>query len=374
MPKLLFVTTKPFYPDTSGGAQQSSLYLFESLRQLGWQVEVICGLSLRSPSFLRTCWRSLMRFQVPSFPVIKDEDFGYTYWRRLHKFSKEHQWIQWFDRFLREYQPDVVLGHSSPECPLLNYAARQGYPSFFFVRYLRHFEIGCVIPDNIHPIANSPFAASVTARLTGKEVGVVLPFVDANRYRVEKRERRYITFINPVSDKGVEVAIEVARSLPQERFLFVKGKWTGFSKSKLESYLEPIHNLPNVEVWDHQQDMTKVYAVTDILLVPSQFEETFGRVIVEAQVNGIPVVAAKVGGIPYTLGQGGILVEPKNDPQGYTEALQRLRTNENYYAQLSALAIQNSQRPEYEPQYQVKNFIRLVESRNLVKADSQAVN
>lgn len=361
MPKLLFVTTKPFYPDTSGGAQHSSMYLFKSLRKLGWQVEVICGLSLRSPYFRRTLWQNLMRLRKPSL-VFQDEEFGYSCWRRLIKYSQESQWLEWLDQFLREYQPDVVLGHTSPECPLLNYAARQGYPSFFFVRYLRNFEIGSVIPDNIHPIANSPFTASITAQLTGKEVGVVLPFVDTDRYRVTKRDRKYITFINPVPDKGVDVAIEIARSLPQERFLFVKGKWTDFKASTMESYIEPVDSLPNVEVWEYQSDMRQVYAVTDILLVPSQFQETFGRVIVEAQSNGIPVVAAHVGGIPYTLGQGGIVIEPKDKIQAYVEALQRLRTDENFYVQLSDLAIQNSQRPEFDPEEQVKNFIRLVDS------------
>jgi len=372
MPKLLFVTTNPFYPDTSGGAQQSSLYLFESLRKLGWQVEVICGLSLRSPSFRRICRHSLQRLQLPSFPVLKDEDFGYTYWRRLYKFSKEeHQWIEWFEQFLHKYQPDVVLGHTSPECFLLNRAANLGYPSFFFVRYLLNFEKGAVIPENIHLIANSPFTASIVSQLTGKEVGVVLPFVDASRYRSPQRERRYITFINPVPDKGVEIAIEVARSLPQERFLFVKGKWTGFKQSTLESFLKPAYSLPNVEVWEHQQDMRSVYAVTDISLVPSQFQETFGRVILEAQVNGIPVVAAKVAGIPYTLGKGGILVEPKHEPQAYIEALQRLRTDESFYEQVSALAMQNSQRPEFDSHYQVQHFIDLVGSSRLSQTLAQ---
>jgi glycosyltransferase involved in cell wall biosynthesis len=59
-----------------------------------------------------------------------------------------------------------------------------------------------------------------------------------------------------------------------------------------------------VEVWEHQQDTRQIYAVTDILLVPSQFYETFGRVILEAQVNSIPVVAANVDSIPYTLVPG----------------------------------------------------------------------
>lgn len=362
MPKLLFITTKPFYPDTSGGAQQSSIYLFKSLRQLGWQVEVMCGFSLRSPYFRRAIWQNLKgrKFSL----VVKDEDFGYSCQRRLLKFSSSDNWLKWLDQFLRNYQPDVVLGHTSLECPLLNYAARQGYPSFFFVRNLFNFQKGSVVPDQIHPIANSPIAASITAQFTRKEVGTVLPFLDLDAYRVT-RKRRYITFINPIPRKGVDVAIEIARSLPQERFLFVKGKSTGFSDSNLEAYIKPVYRLPNVEVWEHQQDMRRVYAVTDILLVPSQFEETFGRVIVEAQVNSIPVVAAHVGGIPYTLGQGGMLIEPKDKTEAYVKALQQLRSDESFYAQLSDLALKNSQRPEFDPQYQVKNFIRFVESRSL---------
>jgi glycosyltransferase involved in cell wall biosynthesis len=117
-----------------------------------------------------------------------------------------------------------------------------------------------------------------------------------------------------------------------------------------------------VEVWEHQQDTRQIYAVTDILLVPSQFYETFGRVILEAQVNSIPVVAANVGGIPYTLGQGGILATPHDDPDAYVDALRVLRTDEGFYKQLSTLAFQNSQRPEFDSEYQVNNFISFIES------------
>jgi glycosyltransferase involved in cell wall biosynthesis len=291
-----------------------------------------------------------------------DEDLGYPCWRQLGK--KERHWIECLDQRLREYQPNVVLSHDSHTSPILNYAARQGYPSFYFAQWLS----GINVPNELHTIANSPFTASSMAQFTRKEIGVVLPITELDQYRVTKRDRRYITFINPVPEKGLDVAIEIARSLPQERFLFVKGKWGIYRASSIEALMKPIYKLPNVEVWNTQQDMRQVYAVTDILLVPSQFSETFGRVIVEAQVNSIPVVAAHVGGIPYTLGQGGILVEPKDKPQGYVEALRRLRTDENLYRQLSALALQNSQRSEFDPQHQVKNFIHFVESRIEVTA------
>jgi glycosyltransferase involved in cell wall biosynthesis len=358
MPKLLFVTTLSFYPDASGGSEHFLLYLFKSLRQLGWKVEVFCGLSLGSPYFRRACWQALMHLQKPSLSVM-DEDLGYPCWRQIRKFSKDHHWIECLDQRLREYRPDVVLSHDSPQSLLLNYAAHQGYPSFHFAQWLSEIEV----PNEIHIIANSPFNASATAQFTRNEIGVLLPVTELDQYRVAKRDRQYITFINPIPEKGLDVAIEIARCLPQERFLFVKGRWGKYSASSREAFMKPIYKLPNVEVWDHQHDMRRIYAVTDILLVPSQFDETFGRVIVEAQVNGIPVVAAKVAGIPYTLGQGGILVEPKDKPQSYVEALQRLRTDENLYKQLSALALENSQRPEFDPQHQVNNFIDFVESR-----------
>ncbi|PSB31253.1 glycosyltransferase [Chlorogloea sp. CCALA 695] len=364
MPKLLFVTTMPFYPDSSGGAQQSSLYLFNSLRKLGWQVEVVCGCSLRSTYFRRTWWQAFKRFQKPSF-VMMDEDLGYPCWRRVRKFSKEHHWLDWLDRHLREYKPDVVLGHNSPDCLLLKFAACQGYPSFYFVRSLTSIENGAVIPEKIHAIANSPFAASVTSQVTGKEVPVVLPFLDLDSYRVTNRERKYISFINPIPQKGIDVAIEIARRMPQKRFLFVEGKWARYNDNQRKAFMKNVYSLPNVDVWEYQWDMRQVYAVTDILLVPSQFTETFGRVIIEAQVNGIPVIAANVGGIPYTLGQGGILVEPKDDAQVYVDALHKLHDDESLYAHLSTLAVQNSERTEFDPNYQVENFIHSIESYSL---------
>ncbi len=364
MPKLLFVSTRPFYPDSSGGAQLSSLYLFENLQQLGWDIEVICGISLRSPSFRKVIIKSILQGKKP--PVItRDDELGYPCWRRVMKFSTAHDWIAWLDQRLDDYQPDTVVGYSGSTCPLLNHAAKRGFPSFYFIRELSGLESGKPIPEHIHAIANSPFTASRAELLTNKEVGVVLPFIDLKRYQVNARDRRYITFINPVPEKGVELAIEIARQLPEEKFLFVKGKWTRYDRKRQESFIKEAYQLPNVDVLDHQEDMRSIYKITDILLVPSQFTETFGRVIIEAQVNQIPVIAAQVGGIPYTLGDGGILVTPIDKAEGYINAIRHLRKDEEIYCRLSNLAHQNSQRAEFDPHYQVKRFLEFIKSQNV---------
>jgi glycosyltransferase involved in cell wall biosynthesis len=62
------------------------------------------------------------------------------------------------------------------------------------------------------------------------------------------------------------------------------------------------------------------YAASDIFVLPSMFQETFGLVLLEAFSAGLPVIAFRSGGIPE-------LVDDRNNgiivPQGDEEALYR---------------------------------------------------
>ncbi|XXF78482.1 glycosyltransferase family 4 protein [Myxococcaceae bacterium GXIMD 01537] len=51
-------------------------------------------------------------------------------------------------------------------------------------------------------------------------------------------------------------------------------------------------------------DPRPLYAALDGLAIPSQAEEPFGRVSIEAQACGVPVLGSRVGGIPETLKDG----------------------------------------------------------------------
>jgi glycosyltransferase involved in cell wall biosynthesis len=84
------------------------------------------------------------------------------------------------------------------------------------------------------------------------------------------------------------------------------------------------------------------YAAADLVVLPSR-GETYGMVVAEALMRGIPVLASAVGAIPDTLGWvpggdvPGILV-PRRDPVAFAEALRRWLTEPDLPARLRAAA------------------------------------
>lgn len=69
-------------------------------------------------------------------------------------------------------------------------------------------------------------------------------------------------------------------------------------------------------------DPRPLYAAMDGFALPSELMESFGRVSIEAQACGVPVLGSRVGGIPETLQEGvtGVLLPP-GDAAAWSEAL-----------------------------------------------------
>lgn len=102
-------------------------------------------------------------------------------------------------------------------------------------------------------------------------------------------------FVNPVQVKGVDFVLELAQKLPNEKFLFV-GNWISE---------RPEHLLPNIEFIPRQKSLRSLFERAKGLLMPSVWEEAFGRVPLEAMAAGVPVIASNRGALPETVGSGG---------------------------------------------------------------------
>ncbi|MEU1497256.1 glycosyltransferase family 4 protein [Streptomyces sp. NPDC005732] len=148
---------------------------------------------------------------------------------------------------------------------------------------------------------------------------VVRPPVFADEYAT--KPGKAITLINCNPEKGGKVLDALARRMPEQQFLAVKG-----------AYGEQIlPDLPNVEIVDHVrgEDMREtVYARTRVLLMPSSYE-SWGRAGCEALASGIPVVAHPTPGLCESLGEAGIFVD-RNDLDGYEAVLRKLRAVAEY--------------------------------------------
>lgn len=92
-----------------------------------------------------------------------------------------------------------------------------------------------------------------------------------------------ITLINANQNKGVHVFLEIARRMPERKFLGVLPYYG-------ELRVPPAPS--NVEWVPFNDDIRTILRRTRILLVPSYYE-SFGRVAMEAMLNGIPVLYSK---------------------------------------------------------------------------------
>lgn len=93
--------------------------------------------------------------------------------------------------------------------------------------------------------------------------------------------------------------------------------------------------------------MRTVYRDAKLVLVPSRCAEGWGRVVSEAQVSGIPALASNLGGLPESVGRGGILVDPAAGIDEWERALARLWDDDREYERLAESAREHSLRPEF---------------------------
>jgi glycosyltransferase involved in cell wall biosynthesis len=87
--------------------------------------------------------------------------------------------------------------------------------------------------------------------------------------------------------------------------------------------------------WQSQQDLPGLMSACDVVVVPTIAQEALGRTAVEAMGAERPVIASRIGGLPYTVTENetGLLVEP-GDAADLKRAIVRLMTDTPFAVQL----------------------------------------
>lgn len=133
--------------------------------------------------------------------------------------------------------------------------------------------------------------------------------------------------------KGVHVLLEAARRLRRGRFEVELFGETGTFPGYVSELRRLADGLPVRFAGPFAAgDAARVYAGLDVLVVPSLWPENSPLVLHEAFMAGVPVVAARTGGIPELVRDGGLLYPPFSAAalaavlQGLIDEPERLRT------------------------------------------------
>jgi glycosyltransferase involved in cell wall biosynthesis len=190
---------------------------------------------------------------------------------------------------------------------------------------------------------------SVQTRFQGAALAatfdVLHPIVRPDRYRASGPRSR-VLHVGLNQRKGAAITVAIARLRPDIPFTMVR-TWEGLRPPPEDAaIIEMAHALPNIEIIPAQRDPKRLYGMARLMLVPSAWDETWGRVVTEAQLNGIPVVASDRGGLPESVGSGGMLLHFEDDPSLWAEAVGRLWDDPVCHADYAARALCRAQQSD----------------------------
>lgn len=227
------------------------------------------------------------------------------------EYFEREQFIYHVDQQLHAFDPDVVLSYGGHPVirELMRRAREHGSRTVFTLRnygyedrsYYEHVD---------HVFTTSPYLSRFYAEKIGlRSVGIESP-IDWEDVEAPEEMRRFVTFVNPSPAKGsllfARLADMLGSSRPDIPILVVQ---SATSAGRLNA-------IPGLDFTKYPHMMAApatprgadFFALTRLLLVPSTVAECFGRVAAEALVNGIPPLVSDRGGLPETVGAGGLVI------------------------------------------------------------------
>jgi glycosyltransferase involved in cell wall biosynthesis len=266
-------------------------------------------------------------------------------------------------KLLREVEPDVIHLWEEPwsvvalQARILKKRAalvmevdqnilKRLPPPFEMIRkeVLRHTD---------YVLSRSPDATEVV-RARGY-TGAVAPIgygVDQNTFNTDelslpRREstRLQIGYVGRlIEEKGIDDALDAVARCKAPVSLSIMGEGPHDASLRRRTDELGLSDRVSYQKWGPPAEVATFLKKLDTLVLLTRttkaVREQFGRVIVEAQACGIPVIGSESGSIPSVVGKGGWIV-PERDPDALAELLQLIAANRDLRRTASYAAVDN---------------------------------
>ena len=364
MPKILWMSPYSLH-DISSGASIHCKTVLECLAKRGFEVWSCSSFIFDSPAGASVFNNLKDKIDSSKKSVFEIDDAGihYIYTRSSSNFEQEQNLndqellFKVYCSVLDNFKPDFVMGFGTGMISMTSFAEaqRRGIVTIYPVLNGNHgnyaFPNTDLILTDSHASANLYFRRDQIRMIpTGQLFDPV--YCISN-----KRKPKYITFINPSFEKGLSIFAKLAqycqKAHPDLRFLVVNShgnfaeniQYLHTKGNKDDHPLKP-QDFDNVDMTPATNNMKPIYTVSKVLVTPSLWWESWGRVASEAVLNNIPVLGSTSGGLKEaTFGAGIHLDAPEHcikdnlslpddeEIKPWAQALERL-VNEDWDQQL----------------------------------------
>ena len=307
--RILLAHNSLFFP-SHGGGDKSNRLLMQALAELGHH----CRAAARIVNFGSAEQAQFVAELKARDTAIESVDRGVVAFTHkgveVRTAADVPNLRAWFTSEIETFHPDVILTSTDdPAQLLLEAALRDGHACVvYMVRATIALPFG---PDaafsSEHKTAAIREADSVVcvseyvSRYVREHSGIPAvalplsmqdqgPFADLGAF-----DNEFVVMVNPCAVKGLPIFLELASVFPNVKFAAVPTWGTTHED------VEALRRHPNVTILEPSDDIDEILRRARILLLPSIWAEARARIVVEAMLRGVPVLASNVGGIPEAM-------------------------------------------------------------------------
>ncbi len=189
------------------------------------------------------------------------------------------------------------------------------------------------------------------------------------KYQINENDTVIMFFGRTIKEKGIKELItsfKALKNLNNAKLLIVgNSHYAQEIKTEYDYELEKISEDVKDKIkftgYIQNRELYKIHAISDIVVLPSMWEELFGLVLVESMASGLPIITTRSGGIPEVVNEKCAYILEKDDNliENMTEKMDYLIENKDIRIKMGQEGKKQAKKFDIEQYY--KNFINMLE-------------